>query len=97
MTWKFDVRCLPQHQLRKNYDLVTDTYKTTMAEMGGGCESCHGLYPATSLQSHHPGEKGDPTLKAPESRPNARYLWLLSCPPGELTGDFNPGDDFSII
>jgi len=45
-------------------------------------------------QSHHPGEKGRSNTKAPESRPNARYLWLLSCPPGGIDGRFQPRDDF---
>jgi len=28
--------------LQKNYDLLTDTYQTTMSEKTVGCESCHG-------------------------------------------------------
>ena len=29
-------------RLRKNYNPLTDTYATAMAEMTVGCEACHG-------------------------------------------------------
>ena len=29
-------------RLHENYDAATDSYQTTMAEMGVGCEACHG-------------------------------------------------------
>jgi hypothetical protein len=42
MNW--NSRCAACHNtgLRKNYDEATDTYHTTMAEAGVGCEACHG-------------------------------------------------------
>src|SRR5438876_229666 len=42
MTW--NVMCAACHntRLRKNYQESSDSYATTMAEMGVGCEACHG-------------------------------------------------------
>ena len=49
MSWKdpgytFNTGCYNCHvsQLSTNYDLKTDTYKTTWAEPGINCETCHG-------------------------------------------------------
>ena len=40
----FNTTCFNCHvtELSTNYDLATDTYHTTWAEPGIGCESCHG-------------------------------------------------------
>jgi tetratricopeptide (TPR) repeat protein len=40
----FNAACHGCHvsQLRSNYDLATDSYRTTWAEPGIGCETCHG-------------------------------------------------------
>src|SRR5208337_4568143 len=40
----FNTTCFNCHvsQLATNYDLATDTYRTTWAEAGISCESCHG-------------------------------------------------------
>ena len=40
----FNTTCFNCHvsQLRTNYDLASDTYKTTWSEPGISCESCHG-------------------------------------------------------
>ncbi|MHC1763175.1 MAG: tetratricopeptide repeat protein [Verrucomicrobiia bacterium] len=40
----FNTACFNCHvsQLSKNYDLTTDTYRTTWAEPGINCETCHG-------------------------------------------------------
>ena len=40
----FNTICFNCHvsQLRTNYDLASDTYKTTWSEPGISCESCHG-------------------------------------------------------
>ena len=35
-------------RVRKNYDAATDSYHTTMAGMGVGCEACHGPLQTTS-------------------------------------------------
>jgi Tfp pilus assembly protein PilF len=42
--YTFNTSCYSCHvsQLAKNYDLKTDTYRTTWAEPGINCEACHG-------------------------------------------------------
>ena len=42
--YTFNTSCYSCHvsQLAKNYDLSTDTYRTTWAEPGINCEACHG-------------------------------------------------------
>ncbi len=42
--YTFNTSCHSCHvsQLSRNYDLATDTYRTTWAEPGINCESCHG-------------------------------------------------------
>jgi len=55
----FNTTCFNCHvsQLATNYDLATDTYRTTWAEPGISCESCHG--PAGEhVRAMEAGEKG---------------------------------------
>jgi tetratricopeptide (TPR) repeat protein len=55
----FNTTCFNCHvsQLRTNYDLAADAYRTTWAEPGIGCESCHG--PAGAhVRAMEAGEKG---------------------------------------
>jgi hypothetical protein len=42
--YNFNTACFNYHvsQLSTNYDLATDTYRTTWAEPGINCETCHG-------------------------------------------------------
>ena len=42
--YTFNTACFNCHvsQLNSNYDLATDTYRTTWAEPGINCETCHG-------------------------------------------------------
>ena len=42
MTWNEMCATCHNTRLRKNYQESTDTYATRMAEMGVGCEACHG-------------------------------------------------------
>ena len=41
-TWNHMCAYCNTTDLRKNYDAATDSYSTTWAELGAGCESCHG-------------------------------------------------------
>ena len=61
MNW--NSRCASCHNTRllKNYDEATDSYHTTMAEMGVGCEACHG-----PLQGHVDWRRAHPNSKALE-------------------------------
>jgi Tfp pilus assembly protein PilF len=65
--YTFNTSCHGCHvsQLSTNYDLKTDTYRTTWAEPGINCESCHGpaqehvrLCQAVS-QASRPGSEGE--------------------------------------
>jgi Flp pilus assembly protein TadD len=96
MNW--NSQCADCHNTRlvKNYDPATDNYHTTMAEMGVGCEACHGpLKSHVEWRNKYPGSKG--------SEPNPpvvkRAQTLDACGSchsrrDELTGDFKPGDSF---
>jgi tetratricopeptide (TPR) repeat protein len=83
-------------RLRKNYDSATDTYNTTMAERGVGCEACHGpMKNHVDWQAAHaPSRQKDPTVgKLPAEQ------WLAVCGNcharrRNLTGEFMPGDSF---
>src|SRR5581483_1242825 len=58
MNW--NSRCAECHntRLQKNYDAATDSYHTIMAEMGVGCEACHGPLKAhVQWRKIHPGVK----------------------------------------
>src|SRR5690606_17138734 len=80
---------------QKNYQPEGDTYATAMAELGVGCESCHGpMRKHVEWQRREQGRGPDPTL--------AQFtpaVHMENCAPcharrGEVTGDFAPGDSF---
>ena len=83
-------------RLHKNYDAVTDSYRTTMAEMAVGCEACH-----SPLKAHNEWQKAHPntTLHDPtvSPLPPTRIVGLCgSCHSRntDLTENFKPGDSF---
>lgn len=96
MNW--NAMCANCHntRLRKNYDESSDTYRTAMAEISVGCESCHGPMKAhVDWRKQYPQSKeADPTVKK-LSRDQA-FDTCGSCHARrrELTGDFVPGDTF---
>jgi Flp pilus assembly protein TadD len=95
MTWNSMCAACHNTRLRKNYHSATDSYTTAMAEMGVGCEACHGPLAAhNAWQQQHPKQNGDPTIK-PLSR-DQMFDVCGSCHArrAELTGDFKPGDRF---
>ncbi len=101
MTW--NVMCAGCHntRLRKNFQPAKDTYATAMAEMGVGCEACHGpMADHVAWQRKHPQPAGKPpTLKDPTVRRFDRDQMLDTCGScharrAELTGDFHPGERF---
>jgi tetratricopeptide (TPR) repeat protein len=83
--------------LRKGYDLATDTYATTMAEPGVGCEACHGPAKAhVEWRRQHPATaERDPTLA--KLSPDRMLDTCGTCHArrAELTGRFRPGDAFT--
>jgi len=105
MTWNTMCAACHNTRLRKHYQNETDSYQTTMAEMGVGCEACHG-----PMAAHHAeqlrastGSKSVPNPHAPNSHnplhPGSREPMLSTCGSchsrrAELTGEFQPGEAF---
>ena len=98
MNWNSMCAYCHNTRLRKNYEESSDSYRTAMAEMGVGCESCHGpMKDHVVWQRAHPDEGAegkDPTLKPLTT--NQMFAVCGSCHArrGDLTGDFRPGDSF---
>lgn len=96
MNW--NSRCAECHntRLRKHYGPATDSYRTTMAEVGVGCEACHGPLKAhVEWRKAHPtGAVKDPTI--PGFTPAQKMDTCGSCHARQdnLTGEFQPGDSF---
>jgi Flp pilus assembly protein TadD len=100
MNWNSNCADCHNTDLRKNYDAKSDSYTTTMAEMGVGCEACHG--PAgkhVDWQRAHSGSSNtDPTL--PELRavqqPDPMLDTCGACHSRrtELRETFHPGERF---
>src|ERR1700720_1335734 len=82
-------------RVRKNYQEGTDTYATSMAEMGVGCEACHGpLASHNAWQAQHPREPGDPTVRRVTREEMFSVCGSCHARRAELTGDFRPGENF---
>lgn len=82
-------------RVRKNYDAPTDTYRTAMAEMGVGCESCHGpMADHNAWQAKHPNKSGDPTVRKIKRQEMFSTCGQCHARRAELTDDFKPGDNF---
>ncbi len=95
MNWNFMCATCHNTRLRKNYDARTDTYATTMVELGVGCEACHGpMADHNDWQAKHPNKSGDPTIRK-ITRPEM-FATCGQCHArrAELTGDFQPGENF---
>ena len=96
MTW--NVQCAACHNTRlvKGYDPKTDSYATTMAEMGVGCEACHG--PLREHVEWQRSNTANPGLDPSRYRlPAGSVLPMCgSCHSRrvELTGNFQPGDNY---
>ncbi|HNQ73152.1 MAG TPA: multiheme c-type cytochrome [Verrucomicrobiota bacterium] len=95
MNWNSMCAACHNTRVRRNYDVDTDGYRTTMAERGVSCEACHGpMADHLAWQTRHPQQSGDPTL-----RRLSRSQMFSTCAQchsrrGELTGEFEPGADF---
>jgi len=83
-------------RVRKNYDESTDTYRTSMVEMGVGCEACHGPLQAHNEWQRRHGRSGraDPTIPEFTRAQVLDYCGSCHSRRGELTGDFVPGESF---
>lgn len=95
MNWNFMCATCHNTRLRKNYDFRTDTYATSMVELGVGCEACHGpMADHNAWQAKHPNQSGDPTIRK-ITRPEM-FATCGQCHArrAELTGEFQPGENF---
>ena len=98
MNWNSMCANCHNTRLRKNYSPADDTYHTTMAEPGVGCEACHGPMKAhNEWQRAHPGAApagGDPTH--PRLTRDQMLETCAHCHSrrGEITGDPVPGERF---
>jgi tetratricopeptide (TPR) repeat protein len=92
MNWNAMCAACHNTRLRKNYDAVTDSYHTAMAERTVSCESCHG-----PMKDHVLAYKTG-TKPVAVSKPTREQI-LHTCASchsrrAELTGDFQPGEDY---
>lgn len=96
MNWNYMCANCHNTRLRRNYDPKTDGYHTTMAEMGVGCEACHGPLKAHNQWQQRFGKSGraDPTLTKPSKAQVIDYCGSCHARRADLTGDYKPGDSF---
>ncbi len=95
MVW--NTQCASCHNTRvfKNYDVKTDTFHTSMAQMTVSCEACHGpMKPHVQWQAQHPNTKPDPTAVKLSRDAMRDTCAMCHARRTELTGDFKPGDAF---
>ena len=95
MTW--NVMCAGCHntRVRKNYEPATDTYRTTLAERGVGCEACHGpMADHNAWQALHPNQTGDPTVRKIPREEMFHVCGSCHSRRSDLTGDFRPGENY---
>jgi tetratricopeptide (TPR) repeat protein len=101
-SYTFNTACFSCHvsQLSSNYDLKTDTYRTTWAEAGINCETCHG-----PSKEHNEVMRAAPKGQVP---PDLKIIRVTKFTPEQhnaacgschakvspLTTTFTPGDRF---
>jgi len=96
MNWNSTCAECHNTRLQKNYDDASDSYDTTMDEMGVGCASCHaGLAEHNAWQHQHPGSKEkDPTLTPPSPAQIVGTCGSCHSRREDLTGKFTPGESY---
>jgi len=95
MNWNNMCATCHNTRLRKNYDEHSDSYRTTMAERGVGCEACHGpMADHNDWQAKHPNQLGDPTIRKLSKQQMLHTCAQCHARRGELTGNFQPGENF---
>jgi len=95
MNWNNMCGTCHNTRFRKNYVEPTDTYDTKMAEMGVGCEACHGpMADHNAWQAQHPNKTGDPTVRKIKREEMFSVCAQCHSRRAELTGNFKPGDNF---
>lgn len=95
MNWNSMCADCHNTRLQKNYDAASDTFRTASAEMGVGCEACHGpMADHNAWQAKHPNQAGDPTIKKISRQQMFSTCGQCHARRGELTGNFSPGASF---
>jgi len=95
MNWNNMCGTCHNTRFRKNYVEPSDTYNTKMAEMGVGCEACHGpMADHNAWQAQHPNKTGDPTVRKIKREEMFSVCAQCHSRRAELTGNFQPGDNF---
>jgi tetratricopeptide (TPR) repeat protein len=96
MNWNSMCAGCHNTRVRKNYDGATDAYRTTMAELTVGCESCHGPLRAHNewQQKYGTTAKKDPTVPRFTRQQILDNCGFCHARRSDLTGDFKPGDSF---
>ncbi|MCX7872060.1 MAG: tetratricopeptide repeat protein [Verrucomicrobiae bacterium] len=95
MNWNSMCGVCHNTRLFKNYDPKTDSYNTKIAEMGVGCEACHGpLRRHNEWQKKNPNKKGDTTITKFSTNQWIHICGSCHSRRGDLNGNFAPGDNF---
>ena len=96
MNWNAMCATCHNTRLRKNYDPLTNSYRTSMAEMSIGCEACHGPLKAHGEWQKKPpaGHGKDPTLPKFSRDQAMETCGACHARRAELTGDLVPGESF---
>lgn len=97
MTWNSMCASCHNTRVRKNYDPETDSYSTRMAELGVGCESCHGPMKdhVRWQQEEGGGSKSDPFLASGSGKgPVLDTCGACHARRSELTEDHDPARPF---
>ncbi len=95
MNWNNMCATCHNTRLRKNYDEATDTYASSMAERGVGCEACHGpMADHNAWQARFPNQRGDPTVRRISREEMFSACAQCHSRRAELTGDYRPPENF---
>jgi predicted CXXCH cytochrome family protein len=98
MNWNSMCAACHNTHLLKRYDESTDSYDTTMSEMGVGCESCHGpMKDHVEWQRSHGDSPGavDKTIKRFEAPRILDTCGSCHSRRIELTDGYQPGEPYA--
>jgi tetratricopeptide (TPR) repeat protein len=102
-SYTFNASCYGCHvsQLRRNYDIDTDTYHTTWAEPGINCETCHGpaqehvrAYRQASEKDSVPEDLGLISTKAFSAEQMNSLCNSCHAKMSPITASFKPGEKY---
>jgi len=101
--YTFNTSCYGCHvsQLARNYDIETDTYRTTWAEPGINCETCHGpaqehvrKYRQAKEEGSEPEELGLISTKTFSAEQTNSMCNSCHAKMSPITASFKPGDKY---